>query len=470
MTDAAPGARPGLGKGYGFLVATQFLGAVNDHYLKMLVSLLAIEQGLREHRGVGYLTLSGIALILPYLLLSGYAGGLADRFNKRSVLIASKALEVVLGVLVLAALLYGEIVPLVATLFLLGAQSVFFSPAKYGILPELLPASELSRANGFLEFGRYVAIICGTVLGGGLMQVWSNAPALLGGVVVVVAVAGWLCSLGIGRVAFDGKPAPLALNPWGELWGEARRIATERRLRSLVLGTTGFDAAVTLLLMAILLFARQTMGLGELDVGLLAGAAGVGVGLGCALVGRLSGRRIELAFVPIGAIGAGLVFVLLGISERAFALTLTLIIVAAAFAGFVLVPLYAALQRRAASADRGKIIAANNFLNMAGVLAGSLALWLFHDGLGVSPAGIFVGGGALLILVSLIGLGQDRWARLKVYLILRRLLPGAGRRRAGRRRARAWSSGTASELSVATGTAAPPGPSRQPEAGDVGAR
>lgn len=414
MSGGAEKRRPGLGRGFWCLVIAQFLGAINDHYLKMVVSLSAIEAGLRDQSGVGYLSLSGIALVLPYLLFSGYAGSLADRFDKRRVLIASKAAELLLGVAVLAALLSGRIEPLIATLFLLGAQSVFFSPAKYGILPEILPAGELARANGFLEFGRYVAIIGGTVLGGGLMAAWAERPGALGTVVLVVALAGWLASLGIGRGARNVVERPAGINPWGELWVEARRIARDRRLRPLVAATTGFDFAVTLLLLAILLFTRQSLGLDELSVGLLAGAAGLGLGVGCGLVGRLSGRRIELAFVPIGALGSGAMFLLLGLNGDAIPAVATTIFAGGAFAGFVLVPLYAMLQRRATQSERGRVIATNNFLNMAGVLAGSVALWLLHDGFGVSPQGIFIAGGVALMAAAALGLFLAPRSRLRL--------------------------------------------------------
>ena len=399
-------------------MVTQFLGALNDHYLKMVVSLIAIEEGIRTQSGIQYFSITGMALILPYLLLSGYAGYFSDRFNKRSVLIWTTGFEFVFGFVVLVALYFRSIEFLIAILFILGAQSVFFSPAKFGILPEMLPESLLSNANGALELGRYIAIICGTVLGGAMMKGWSDDAGALGSVVLIVTLAAWLTSFGIQRVAYDGRQRRPPANPWREISAGVDRIVNSPRLKSLVMAITGFDFMVTLLLMNVLLFAKQTMTLDDLGAGLLAGTAGIGIGIGCWVVGRLSGRRLELAYVPLGAVGSGAAIFLLSRSAEFVSGTTACIVVGSAFAGFVIVPLYTALQRRAEVADRGTIIATNNFLNMTGVLAASGVLWLLHDGIGLTPQTIFVGSGLTLVLAATIGLICAKRIRMRLMVLI----------------------------------------------------
>ena len=65
-------------------------------------------------------------------------------------------------------------------LFLIALQATFFSPAKYGILPEILPDSDLSRANGILEMSTFVAIVIGTALGSVLFDAWKDRLWLIG--------------------------------------------------------------------------------------------------------------------------------------------------------------------------------------------------------------------------------------------------------------------------------------------------
>ena len=166
---------------------TQFLGAFNDNVCKLVVTFLTIAHfvsapgtgsGATSAAATGG-ALVGAIFILPFLLFSGYAGHFADAMSKRRVLIAMKWLEIVAMLLMIPALMAaarGVIWPMLAVLFLMAIQATLFSPAKYGIVPEALPAEDLSRANGLLEMTTFVAIVLGTVVGGELFEIWRGEP------------------------------------------------------------------------------------------------------------------------------------------------------------------------------------------------------------------------------------------------------------------------------------------------------
>src|SRR6478672_10006286 len=120
---------------------TQFLGAFNDNLFKIVVSLLAVRLAASEADAGFQLSLVGAIFILPFVLFSGYAGQLADVYSKRTVLIVTKSLEIVATGLGLVAFATGHLQLTYVTLFLIAVQATFFSPAKYGILPEVLPDS-----------------------------------------------------------------------------------------------------------------------------------------------------------------------------------------------------------------------------------------------------------------------------------------------------------------------------------------
>src|ERR1700681_740752 len=191
-------------KGFHAFLWTQFLGAFNDNLFKIVVSLVAVEMASAEAAGRN-LSLAGAVFILPFLLFSGYAGQLADTYSKRTVLIATKSLEIVATLLGLIAFLTGRLELTYLVLFLIALQATFFSPAKYGILPEMLPDRELSRANGVLEMSTFVAIVAGTALGGFMFDAWHDRLWLIGIVVMAVALAGTGAIFGIPRV----RPASL---------------------------------------------------------------------------------------------------------------------------------------------------------------------------------------------------------------------------------------------------------------------
>src|SRR6185369_8267919 len=150
--------------------------------------------------GSRYLALSGAVFVLPFLLFSGYAGRLADRCSKRSVLVAVKAFEILIMAIGIAAFFSTRIEFMLAVLFLMALHSTIFSPAKYGIVPEMIDARELSRANGLLEMSTFVAIVLGTSVGSVMFAAWKGEAWKLGVVMLFVAVAGFITSLRITRV------------------------------------------------------------------------------------------------------------------------------------------------------------------------------------------------------------------------------------------------------------------------------
>jgi len=147
---------------------SQFLGAFNDNLFKQLVLLLcagrvsdAIAGGQVNGAGTGA-DLQPVAMAvfaLPWLLFSGWAGVLADRLPRRTGIVLFKSLEIAVMTAGLFAFLSGELLPLMASLFLMSAQSTFFGPAKYGILPELFHARDLPTVNGMFQMTTFLAII-----------------------------------------------------------------------------------------------------------------------------------------------------------------------------------------------------------------------------------------------------------------------------------------------------------------------
>ncbi|MCZ6885951.1 MAG: MFS transporter [Alphaproteobacteria bacterium] len=427
--DDIPGAgktgapRHELGKnGIGALglwavLACQFGGAFNDHFFKMLVSLAAIKAGSGDGGGSAYLSLSGVIYVLPFLLFSGFAGSLTDRFDKRLVMIATKGFEVVLGALALVGLMLGSIEIMLLVLFLFAAQSAFFSPPKYGILPEIVAPDFLPRANGLVEFSRYIAIIGGTAMAGILSSIWGRGSVGLGVTIIAIALLGWAASFGIPTATPrlcqpDGRRMPAS-----GMWDGIKIVLANPKLRLLVGITTALDFAMTLLSLVVLLLAKTTMGLSDLNSGLLIALAGIGIAFGSILAGHLSRGRAEMGFLPLGAAGASASMIMLSNSTASFAMTATALALMGAFTGFIVVPLYTALQRTAPPGERGRVIGANNFFNMFGVLVGSGLLWVLHDGLDLAPARILAILALGILALTVVALVSSSRLRTRVSLL-----------------------------------------------------
>ena len=405
--------------GFQAFLWTQFLGAFNDNVYKIIVSMLAVNLAAHQGGGSGYLSLVGAVFILPFFLFSGYAGHFADVLNKRTVLIATKSFEIVAMTLALFAFRSGRIEPMLGILFLMALQSTFFSPAKYGILPEMLPDKDLSRANGLLEMSTFLAIIMRTSGGSIMFAVWKDRLELIGLVLITIAVAGILVSRGISRVSPSGARKPFRLNPWGEVHQGIQRIYNQDILWPTVIGITYFWFLGALFQMTLILLGKEVMELDDLWVGILGTFLAIGIGVGSIIAGRLSGDKVELGVVPLGSIGMGLASILLFFSVQSYSQIATAIVLLGFAGGFFIVPLNALLQQKSGRQEKGRLIAASNFLNAGGILLASGVFWLFRDILRIQPDQIILVFGLFTLVATfyLLSILPDFFIRFTLWMI-----------------------------------------------------
>lgn len=381
----------------GLLIA-QFFGAFNDNAWKLMVALLAIKQltaqteagPALEAASQAQTTLTFVVFTLPLVLVSIFAGVFSDRFSKRSVIVVMKAVEVVLmtlGTLALYGNPSGGILPLIV-LAGMAVQSAIFSPAKYGILPELLPHERLAIGNGQLELWTFLAIIGGTGLGGVFLQVSGASPWLGGLVLLLFSVVGFAASLlvpAVPRARAEGGVGATLHGAW-------RAVRADRVLRLGISGNVAYWTIASLVGQDVLVYAKVVLGLSDSLSGFPLATFGVGVGVGSILAGKLSHAKVEVGHIPLGAIALtlgllalgtltpGLTGVLLGMGWLGLA------------SGFIVVPINALIQWRAPEDRRGAVIAFSNVFVFGGVLAGSLGAGAL-SWVGLDTSGILLAAG-----------------------------------------------------------------------------
>ncbi len=396
------------------LITANFFGAFNDNAWKMIVAFLAIrsataglQPGSEQFENLSQLqtTITFVVFTLPIVIFSLPAGMIADRLSKRSVIVWVKGLEMLLMALATLSLIYPEFVPPLVVLGLMGVQTAIFSPAKYGILPELLPHDRLSKGNAALEMWTFIAIIAGTAAGGFLLDLAGSSVWLSGMCLAVFAAIGFFASTGIPQT-------PAARSEGGfvdTIKGSLQAILNDRVIWLAVLGSGLFWAVASLLGQDILVYTKTlTRGQPVSDTlsGLPLAFYGIGVGLGSVWAGRLSGRLVEYGLIPLGAIGIGFFTLLFGLIAPGYHLTLAFMTALGIASGLIVVPLNAILQWRSPAERRGGVIALANVFIFAAIVAGSLgATGLAFAGL--SPLGI-------LIFASVITTGGMLWA---IYLL-----------------------------------------------------
>jgi acyl-[acyl-carrier-protein]-phospholipid O-acyltransferase/long-chain-fatty-acid--[acyl-carrier-protein] ligase len=376
---------------------TQFLGAFNDNVFKIIVSFYVMRR-LGDVNGV---TLAAATFILPFLLFSGYAGHFADTRSKGRVLVWTKALEIVAMLLAIPALVSGRIDLMLVVLFLMSTQATFFSPAKYSIIPEIVPAGDLSRANGLLEMSTFLAIVLGTSIGGAMFQFWHNRPWYLAVILLGIAVGGTLTSLRIPRRP-PAKPGQrFVVNPWGEIGRGFSRMYSDRTLWTTAMGVAYFWFLGALLQQLLLPFGQEALVVGEAASTRLYTWLAIGIGAGSLAAGRLSGDKIELGLVPIGSFGMGIFSLGLVAAVPSYATACAMLVALGFAGGLFAVPLNALLQQRPDEAEKGRVLATNNFLQTIGILLSSAALWLLGNYFAFTMTRIMLIAGVFTLIATL---------------------------------------------------------------------
>ena len=396
---------------------TQALGAFNDNaFRNALVILVAFQMGLDRHTVSLYTNLAPALFILPFFLFSATAGQLAEKYEKSRIIRYVKLFEI--GAMVLAAFGFytHQTSLLLIVLFLMGLHSTMFGPIKYAILPQALQPAELVGGNGLIETGTQLAILIGMIMGGTLMAIAGAGPLLAGAVVIAVAVIGYLVSWTIPPAPATAPTLKLNWNPLSETVRVIKITRESRAVFNAILGISWFWFFGSVLVAQLPNYTTFNLG-GDSSVNILVLTIfSIGTGIGSLLCERMSGHRVEVGLVPLGAFGLtafGIELFLArpgpalahGLNWLAFlqapgslriALDLTLIGI---FAGFYVVPLFAFIQSRTPSDRLSRVIAGNNIIN-ALFICGAAGFGLGLGALGLGATQIFLVTAILNALVA----------------------------------------------------------------------
>lgn len=358
---------------------TQFFGAFNDNVFKNALVIMIAFRVVEEQ--VDVLTNLAFGLfILPFFLFSAFAGQVADKFEKSMLIRRVKMGEICIMLLASVGFYLNSIPLLIFVLFLMGSQSTLFGPVKYGYLPEKLDNHELMGGNGLIESSTFISILLGTILGGMLIALDSFVPISIA--VVSFATLGYLSARKIPLCVAAEPTIKLDWNLWRATMKNLRIIPEKRVVFLSVLGISWFWFFGSIFLAQMPNFSRTVLNGNESVVTWLLTMFSVGIGVGSLLCEKLSGRRVEIGLVPVGALGlAWFGFDLFWVSHQwpesavlgigwldflnqsgAIRVSVDLAMIGV-FGGLYIVPLYSLVQERSDTNQVSRIIAGNNIIN-----------------------------------------------------------------------------------------------------------
>ena len=344
---------------------------------------------------------------LFYVILAPFVGAFADAYPKGKVMLVSNGIKIV-GCLLM---LFGGH-PLMAYA-VVGLGAAAYSPAKYGILTELLPASQLVRANGWIEGLTIASIILGVLLGGQLIgphiapyllaldipfldtSIDTAPEAAICALVLVYLAAAWF-NARIPLTGVDMRALPknlLGLLP--DFW-QCNMQLWRDRLGQISLGTTTLFWGVSGNLRYIVLaWAAAALGYSVTQASALVGVVAVGTAIGAVVASMRMRLEHATLVLPLG-VAMGLLVILLNFISNVWVAAPFLILLGA-LGGFLVVPMNALLQHRGHNLmGAGRSIAVQNFNEQACIL-GLGGLYSLSTGMGVSA---FVAIGAFGLLVA----------------------------------------------------------------------
>ncbi|MFN8828619.1 MAG: acyl-[ACP]--phospholipid O-acyltransferase [Labrys sp. (in: a-proteobacteria)] len=372
----------------------QFLSAFNDNFVKnalVILILYGVGTTAPAENGALLVTISGALLVAPFMLLSGLGGELADRYDKSVVARRVKLAELGVAIVAATGFVLHSVPILMAAVLGLGIIAALFGPVKYGILPDHLTPEELPAGNALVEAATFLAILTGTIAGG-IAAADTGDVRLVGVLMVALAVLCWISSLFMPPTGEAAPTLKVDFNIFRSTWRLLGVLREDGRVMGGAIAVAWFWGVGAVILSLVPTLAKDVFGGAPQVVTLFLAAFSIGIGIGSILAAQLSAGRIILVMGPVGTIVMGLVgldaawlasqatpgdtpvsvgaFLSTGAGIR---MTIDLAVLAMA-GGFLIVPVFAAVQSWANKDARARVIAGVNVLSAVFMTVGAIGL------------------------------------------------------------------------------------------------
>ncbi len=419
-----------MNRGFYTVMAAQFFSSLADNAL--LIAAIAL---LIDLQGPAWMTpLLKFFFTVSYVVLAAFVGTFADSMPKGKVMFITNTVKIAGCALMF---FYDYLAPLgisphfvvLASYAVVGLGAAAYSPAKYGILTEMLPPRQLVIANGWIEGLTVASIIIGTMLGGALItsKVSSlllsiDLPRIETGIdtppeaaILVIALFYFIAAAFNLRIPDTGaRYHHQPRNPIVMIRDFAECFVTLWRDKlgqvSLAVTTLFWGAGATLQFI-VLRWAERSLEMPLSKGAILQGVVAVGVALGAVLAGRLVPLKKSLQVLPVGVAMGFAVMSLMFVTWMP--LVYFLLILVGALAGFFVVPMNALLQHRGhVLLSAGHSIAVQNFNeNMNILLMLALYALMIRADFGINTIIVLFGTFVSLTMLMVIRLHKHNQSR-----------------------------------------------------------
>lgn len=288
-----------LNKSFKYIFFTQFFGALNDNIFKNALVLLLTYKSIQlwSLNSDLLVPLAGLVFIFPFFIFSATAGQIADKYPKILIIKLIKVAEVLIMSIAACGFYFDSYQYLFLALFLMGAQSAFFGPVKYGILPFVAQGEALVKVNSLITSSTFLAILIGTILGGIFISAGSTFYIILS--ILFISILGLVSSLKIKDVETERTDYKVDYTFFKSTFKNLKLSFENKDLLCTILGASWLWFMGAAILSVLPLFSKNILGVNA-EVGtFFLSLFTLGMGLGAIVVKLVSSYKVEIGIVPV---------------------------------------------------------------------------------------------------------------------------------------------------------------------------
>ncbi len=355
------------------MTAAYCMGTFNDNLFKQSAMLLLVGFGFEEQQGSAIFLFS-----LPFILFASYGGYFADRFPKKNVVIVAKFMELLAMIIGGIGIIFLQWNLMLTLVFIMAAQSVLFSPALNGAIPENFDTAFVPRANGIIKMATTVSILLGIGLAGVMLDSFPEksiqgiplARISVAATCVLVSVFGIMAAMFMKDLYYKRQKVPFPLaGPFYSIKVCFRLVQDKELLLAFVCDAFFYGISASLLAIINTLAISQ-LGMGEKEASFINLGLMLGVAVGAVLMSQKLDMDRWFQYLPHSCAAMGLF--LLGASfVRAVPDSLQLMYAISFFSlagiggGMFFIPFINCMQLRPVAAEKGRIIGTSYFTSFS---------------------------------------------------------------------------------------------------------
>lgn len=362
------------------LYLTNFLGVFDDNLLKSLISFISIYWVAQGQESL-VIMMATAFMVLPFILLSPYAGFISKTLIKQKVVVILKTAEIFIMLMAVVGFWLESIYIVLSAMFLMGLQSTFFSPAKFALVRDIGGEEKSSIGTGTIEMTTFIGVLIGTFVAGLLSDIQSHRIVWIAAMFLLITLSGLTAALNIK--AIEPKPLTVRIKPLNFLFFIRRKYnwanKTVPGLNLVVLGLSLFWMIASLIQMNLLIHCPLTLGFTNTQTGIIMALVAVSIGLGSYLSGVVAKNRVETGLIPLGGVGFVISLTAIYIFNPGGVWFAVMIMIAAFTGGFMKTPLNAWMQVKVKGRKLADAIAYNNMINFIFILLSALIFGLAEN-------------------------------------------------------------------------------------------